>query len=441
MVRERLDTLDDYDRHLNDTLARWPRERRTAFAAAMADRWLPVYSKFSKREDWGDPMALRQAIDAVWRQVRGEPLTSRDRGRHLTLVRDVTPHMDDFDAPEALAAAVMVQEALESCASADNVGPTMQASLSGFEAVMPDWSMDPESQPRLWQRAPVRKEMEKQLEVLDRIGGIAAFDEATVDAFRRELSGAALAGAVPRARPPSAPPLRTNQDVFEQYRAIVEQDTRGRRDDDMPGVGPATLAMLWFAEWAGRYKRRLDLASGNYGKLADGAGQAALVRRQHARDRSEPTPPDWTPEVREMVDLILATSGLGLDVRSVHDLHGYGPSVRMLWASARRAGRSEREAWREIVDWARHRPAGWDEEDRRKKKGRAHANPELATHLGQTVEWTATEDFDYPWAAAPGGSRWRVRLNDFPDEIMYTLIVEDRPVGDFHDWPDRWRRP
>lgn len=35
------------------------------------------------------------------------------------------------------------------------------------------------------------------------------------------------------------------------------------------------------------------------------------------------------------------------------------------------------------------------------------------------------------------GQSWRVRLNDFPDELMYGLVIGDELVGNFHDWPER----
>jgi hypothetical protein len=43
MPLEALNSVDDYERFLQQTLAAWSTEQRTAFAAAMAERWLPVY--------------------------------------------------------------------------------------------------------------------------------------------------------------------------------------------------------------------------------------------------------------------------------------------------------------------------------------------------------------------------------------------------------------
>ncbi|HWD28585.1 MAG TPA: hypothetical protein VG387_15545 [Rhizomicrobium sp.] len=36
------------------------------------------------------------------------------------------------------------------------------------------------------------------------------------------------------------------------------------------------------------------------------------------------------------------------------------------------------------------------------------------------------------------GKRWTVRLNDFPDEPLYTLIVGGDEILHFDDWPTEW---
>ncbi len=53
------------------------------------------------------------------------------------------------------------------------------------------------------------------------------------------------------------------------------------------------------------------------------------------------------------------------------------------------------------------------------------ANPESAAHIG--------------YSAVVDGKTWDVRLNDFPDEPMFTLIVSGLTVIHFNEWPDQWR--
>jgi uncharacterized protein YjaG (DUF416 family) len=308
----------------------------------MADRWMPVYEAFSQREDWGDPANLRHSVDAVWAHLRGQLMGPGDQARHLRLLHDSTPHMDDFDAPEALAVAVMVRAAVHSCAPEDSLPVAFQATLSGFEAIVPDWSLDEGIERKLWQRGPVRKELERQLRMIDRIDPITVFDPGTIETLRRELRGPKLAGAIPRRK--SSHPARRSAPIR---------------------TSSSSIEGLW----------------------------------------------SWT-------------TGPGGTWRSPAP----APSRWSCFGS------------QDVVAWARHGPAVWGEEDRRKKKGLAHSAPALGDHLSREVTWPPTDNAEYPWAAEVDGARWQVRLNDFPDEILYSLIVGDTIVGDFHDWPESWLR-
>jgi hypothetical protein len=349
--------------------------------------------------------------------------------------------MDDFDAPEALAVSVMLGEALRCCGRADNLGLAVQAALSGFEAVLPDWSLDPDVQPRLWQKGPIRKEMKAQLRLIKQIGSMARFDDPAIKALRRELTKPEALGKVPKQTKFSEPTLLTNQTAFEQYRRMVESDLKSRGQLDLTD-NPIAAVMILFSEWLGRYSRRLDTLTGEYGRLADVPALAALVARQRARDAVEETVLDMDPEVRSMIDMSLqhCRTANRVDASSLDQPHGYGPSLRMLWAEAKARGASAEEAWENVVAWGRHRPAAWEAEDRRKKKGLVYGAPEVGQALAREVTWTAGDDLDHPWTADVEGSRWQVRLNDFPDDIMYSLVINGTVVGDFHDWPETWRR-
>ena len=39
------------------------------------------------------------------------------------------------------------------------------------------------------------------------------------------------------------------------------------------------------------------------------------------------------------------------------------------------------------------------------------------------------------------GQTWKIRLNDFPDEPMYSLLVEGREIIHFDEWPSEWIKP
>jgi hypothetical protein len=67
-------------------------------------------------------------------------------------------------------------------------------------------------------------------------------------------------------------------------------------------------------------------------------------------------------------------------------------------------------------------------------------NIQVSRVLAKNIEWRSTGNLDIPWIAEDRQHTYRVRLNDFPDEWMYGLFVDETEVGDFHDWPDTWKR-
>ncbi|MBL8191377.1 MAG: hypothetical protein JNK38_25395 [Acidobacteria bacterium] len=59
-------------------------------------------------------------------------------------------------------------------------------------------------------------------------------------------------------------------------------------------------------------------------------------------------------------------------------------------------------------------------------------------YLDMNVVWRKNFDSDYPFAAIIDGEQCLIRLNDFPEEHLYTLLVDGVAVADFDDWPVTW---
>ncbi|HEX6049829.1 MAG TPA: DUF416 family protein [Gemmatimonadaceae bacterium] len=444
MANKEFETVDDYERYVTERLAKLTPEQRTAVAASMGERWYPAYAAFATTESWGDAAVLRKGLDAVWAHLRGTHLDAGERDRLTARVDEVTPHMDDFDdANEALSACVIVKDALRSCGKRDNTHEAHDAMISAFNAVAPDWFMDEDQQPRLWKQARVQKEVRKKLRLLEQIAAAVHFDAGTIDALRAGLTSPDMVGEV-RPRPkPKGSTGRTNRELFEQYRRVIEGDTRRPRHRMDVTRNPGMLFAELIGAWGGRYTRRKQFIDGTYGQLADAHAQRALVARNKARDAAVPGSADWPDDTRRMLDMSYANRSAGFDARSPDDPHGYGPSLRRLWIEARRIGAATYVAIIDALDaWGQHHPAAWQIEDRRRKKTspEAKAAAALGERLARAIAWDDAGDVEFPWSAQVDGARWRVRINDFPDEPMYSLEVDGEVVGDFHDWPVQWAR-
>ena len=442
MANQVFKSLDEYEIFLTEKMTPWTVQQRVALAAAIAEHWLPAYESFSVEEDWGDSASLRRSLDAVWSHVQGRVLAERDVARHIQQLEEITPHMDDFDADEALIACAVLTDTLQTCSGSENTIPyALRAALGVFEGLVPEWPADADSQARVWKKSVVRKELQAQLALIDEIDRCTTFDAETNKLLRSRIAG--LKVKTPAKPKPRKLAALTNQTLFEQYRRMVESDLKGQaRAQAEPDANSYLFALSYLGYWLARYSRRRQTIDGSYGRLADEQGQRALVARNRARDAEEKDFPQWDGKVRDALEMCLKTNSQlnVVDVGSVETPHGYGPSMRRLWLEGRRAGQSDADGWKQIRAWASHRPAVWEAEDRRKKKGLAHTAPELGDKLARQLSWRSTGDAIYPWAAEVDGISWRVRVNDFPDELMYSLMIGSENGGDFHDWPETWQR-
>lgn len=62
-------------------------------------------------------------------------------------------------------------------------------------------------------------------------------------------------------------------------------------------------------------------------------------------------------------------------------------------------------------------------------------------YLDERVVWKRAIDPSYPFVADFNDNKCVIRLNDFPEESLYTLMVNGEEVISFDDWPELWPRP
>lgn len=62
-------------------------------------------------------------------------------------------------------------------------------------------------------------------------------------------------------------------------------------------------------------------------------------------------------------------------------------------------------------------------------------------YLKKSIDWKKTGVAEFPYSADIDGNTLKVRVNDFPAEAFYTLLINDREFCDLDDWPDSWVKP
>ncbi len=58
----------------------------------------------------------------------------------------------------------------------------------------------------------------------------------------------------------------------------------------------------------------------------------------------------------------------------------------------------------------------------------------------EEIAWHKTGDAEVPYQALVHGKPLTIRLNDFPDEPLYTLLVDGVESRHFDDWPAKWHK-
>lgn len=431
MAKETFENLDVYEDYIQARVKRWSAARKIVLTAAMAERWLPAYEKFSASEAWGDPAILRQSLDAVWGTLSGKLSSSAEWHRLADQVHQVTPHLDDFDANEALCACIIVQYAIQCCTDRENTTSSTMAVLSGLEAVRPDLLTSDPVPAHLWKQAAVHKEIDRQLRLIEQIEALTTLENAqqTLNPF---LTSPEMLGEVRPKPKPKPAPGRSNQELFEQYGKIIASDIKSAARGLDPQKNPEFATILYLSTWMSRYSRRKQILSGEYGFLADQIAINLLQAKNRAKDMAETDLADWEPATRATIELCYQNTRNGFDASTPEGPHGYGPSLRRLWINAKRRGLSNQAAWEDIKAWAQRPPQTPAKADKK--------NVILLQALARPLSWSATDSVEVPWATDVDGIAWKVQLNDFPDEMMYSLVMDEKIVGNFHDWPKVWAR-
>ena len=67
--------------------------------------------------------------------------------------------------------------------------------------------------------------------------------------------------------------------------------------------------------------------------------------------------------------------------------------------------------------------------------------PIVENLVNTRIVWEATGDGEFPYRAKLGEQTLTIRVNDFPAEPLYSLLVGGDAIEDLDDWPAAWVRP
>lgn len=56
------------------------------------------------------------------------------------------------------------------------------------------------------------------------------------------------------------------------------------------------------------------------------------------------------------------------------------------------------------------------------------------------LDWEKTNDQFYPYKSSLQDKNLTLRINDYPEEPMYTLITDGEIIESFDNWPVGWSR-
>lgn len=56
--------------------------------------------------------------------------------------------------------------------------------------------------------------------------------------------------------------------------------------------------------------------------------------------------------------------------------------------------------------------------------------------LENELDWYKSTEGNYIFYRRD--ANWKIRMNDLPGDLLYTLFIEGKAAFDFDEWPDCW---
>ena len=180
---------------LGRELRRLPRTHRVVFAAACCERLLPNYAAFTREVHWGDPHALREALDYIWRTVSGGSVDRDEINRLIKQCDAVIPDTEDFETSfvsAALDAGTAVVGTLRSLPDGDTkhvleVTSYCRDTVHMYIQDRDDLDYrDPLFDTKIEQDPLMKRELERQAAILSKLANNPVLDDSLLKSIRDE---------------------------------------------------------------------------------------------------------------------------------------------------------------------------------------------------------------------------------------------------------------
>lgn len=66
--------------------------------------------------------------------------------------------------------------------------------------------------------------------------------------------------------------------------------------------------------------------------------------------------------------------------------------------------------------------------------------PISARRTATAIRWEHTSDAEFPYRVLVDGHTHTIRINDFPAEPLFTLLIDGQEIEDLEDWPRGYGR-
>lgn len=241
---------------------------------------------------------------------------------------------------------------------------------------------------------------------------------------------------------------RTNVVAYDSYRQRVKKTwADAEAHPQLRALDVEFLLVQLVSSWSSRYLHRMHAIHrwtlDNLDPVLRDSFASHLLKRRNHRDNSSFTRiAGFSEEDIGVADQVCIASG-NMDIKNFTEAPVYGKSFQRVLAEALASEFSidrPEQLLNHFVDLSIAPAPVWARDDSRKAAALPLIEAEVSRRLALRVQWNRTESLEIPWEAQVDEERWEVRLNDFPEEWMYSLLVNGEVLGDFHDWPRNWNR-